>query len=186
MPAFFVGIKRRLNMSNFDMAFKFLLVHEGGFVNNPIDPGGPTNMGITLRDLSHFYGRAASVDELKNLSQDTAKIIYKLKYWNPINLENVMSSKIAAILFDQGVLRGAGTMIKTVQQILKLEEDGICGPVTIEEINKQQELWFGLSLIKASQLAFVYIVQEKPLQIEFLPGWISRTHSLLDFLTLPS
>ena len=173
-------------MSNFEMAFKLLLTHEGGFIDNPQDLGGPTNLGVTQNDLSHFYNRPVTVEEIKNLTQNAAKVFYKIKYWNLMNLDQIENAKIAAILFDQGVLRGPNRMIQDVQHSLGLDPDGIIGPVTISSINQQKEIDMGIKIIKASQLAFAFIVQQRPSQVEFLTGWITRTHSLIDFLLFSS
>ena len=50
---------------NFEACLKFVLQFEGGFVNNPKDPGGPTNLGVTQATLSGFLGRQATIDEVK-------------------------------------------------------------------------------------------------------------------------
>ena len=69
---------------NFDSVMTFVFKSEGGYVNNPRDPGGPTNFGITIATLSHELGRAATTDEVKYMSRDTALAIYRKKYWNLI------------------------------------------------------------------------------------------------------
>src|SRR6266403_2792356 len=120
-------------MSNFIKAFEFLLRREGGFVNNPLDMGGPTNMGITQGDLAHFYNRPISIEEVKELKPEIAQTFYRLRFWEHMKLDAVESSKIAVVIFDQGVLRGQHRIIQDIQHILGLDPDGIMGPQTIEE-----------------------------------------------------
>jgi len=78
---------------------------EAGFVDNPHDPGGPTNKGITLRTLSSYLNRAASLGELRNLSDATAGAIYKSRYWDPLHLDNI-SVGLDLMLFDISVNSG--------------------------------------------------------------------------------
>jgi lysozyme family protein len=169
-------------MANFDAAMNILLKHEGGFSSNPVDLGGPTNMGITQGDLAHWYNRPVSIDEIKNLDLDTAKKYYRIRFWELLKLDSLSSTKVSTILFDQGVLRGPNRIVQDVQHILNLDPDGIKGPDTIEKINSQGELGLGIKIIESCQLAYCYVVQSKPTQVEFLSGWVSRTHSLLDYL----
>lgn len=169
-------------MANFDAAFHVVMKHEGGYVNNPMDRGGPTHFGVTQGDLAHWYNRPVSIDEIKNLDIELAKKYYIVKFWDHLKLEAISNNKIATLIFDQGILRGPGRIIQDIQHILKLDPDGIMGPDTIHAINNQQELPFGIKIIEAAQLSLSFIVQGKPSQVEFLAGWISRTHSLLDYL----
>jgi lysozyme family protein len=169
-------------MANFEAAMIVLLRHEGGFSSNPADLGGPTNMGITQGDLAHWYNRPVSIDEIKLLDIETVKKYYRIRFWEQLKLDSLSSTKLATILFDQGVLRGAGRIVQDVQHLLNLDPDGIMGPDTIEKLNVQPELSFGIKLLGQCQLSYCYLVQAKPTQVEFLSGWISRTQSLLDYL----
>ena len=58
---------------------------EGGFDNDPDDPGGPTNMGITQSDLARWRQKPVTVDDVRNLTRDEACQIYREFYWKPIN-----------------------------------------------------------------------------------------------------
>ena len=59
---------------NFEACLKFVLQFEGGFVNNPKDPGGPTNLGVTQATLSGFLGRQATIDEVKALTPEKSRL----------------------------------------------------------------------------------------------------------------
>jgi len=74
---------------NFEKCLKFTLQFEGGFVNNPKDPGGPTNLGVTQATLSNFIGRQASIAEVKALTAATVAPIYKLKFWDHVGGDNL-------------------------------------------------------------------------------------------------
>ena len=71
---------------NFDKCFDMLLKHEGGFVNHPEDPGGATNLGVTKRVMQEFLGRAVSMGEMKALTPEDVKPVYKKLYADKVAL----------------------------------------------------------------------------------------------------
>jgi lysozyme family protein len=134
-------------MATFSKAvFEQLISHEGGFVNDPSDPGGPTNLGITL-DTWRRYGKDLDNDgdidvmDLRLLNKPLALPVYKSIYWDAINLDNVRSQGIADIVFDHGVNCAPWRAASMVQYILKndfdynLNIDGNIGPLTVSLVN---------------------------------------------------
>jgi lysozyme family protein len=93
---------------NFDRyALPFTLQYEGGWSNNPKDPGGATEKGITRATLSHELGRMATLTELRNISPATVSLIYRKKYWNLINAD-ALPAGVDVLLFDIAVNNGPG------------------------------------------------------------------------------
>src|SRR5262245_16984588 len=90
---------------NFEKCLKFTLQFEGGFVNNPKDPGGPTNLGVTQATLSHFLGRQASIAEVKALTPQKVSPIYRLKFWDAVDGDELPVGVDLAV-FDFGVHSG--------------------------------------------------------------------------------
>ena len=88
---------------NFDEIIEVVLHHEGGYVNDPKDPGGETNFGIAKR--SH-----PDVD-IKNLTKEGAKEIYKEHYWDRNKVES-LSEDLRHIYFDMCVNQGRGRAVK--------------------------------------------------------------------------
>lgn len=163
-----------------------VLMHEGGFVDHPLDKGGPTNYGITLNTLSNFMRRQATVEELKTLSPDIVRTIYLERYWLPMKLDRVGNFYIALILFDQAVNRGPEAAVKSLQRALNsmgecLEVDGELGNKTDAAMVrlKNLELFF-LELIEECTKAYVSICKANPAQIVFMNGWLSRCFKLLE------
>jgi len=78
-------------IENWETAFQMVLKHEGGFVNNPKDPGGMTNLGVTKKVWEEFVGREVDEREMRALTPDVVKPLYKKNYWD----------KIKAIIFHQ-------------------------------------------------------------------------------------
>lgn len=101
--------------ANFPVALKLVLKYEGGYVNHPRDPGGPTNMGITIATLSHELGRRASISEVKNLSKEMAGDIYRKKYWHTIS-GDTLPSGVDVLAFDIAVNSGPGRALQWLKE----------------------------------------------------------------------
>jgi lysozyme family protein len=92
---------------SFDEIIDITLKHEGGYVHDPKDLGGETNFGIAKR----FY---PDVD-IKNLSKDEAKDIYRRDYWDRNKIEE-LDEELRHIFFDMCVNQGRGTAVKILQR----------------------------------------------------------------------
>jgi lysozyme family protein len=120
-------------MTAFDKALAELLAPtmEGGLVDNPADPGGRTNLGITQRTLdgcrSTIPGLPATVDEL---TPATAALIYRPMFWDAVRGDELPEA-IASCLFKQAVNQGVPRAIIELQDSLGLALDGHLGPVTL-------------------------------------------------------
>lgn len=173
-------------MAKFEEAIKDVLDAEGGFVNHPDDKGGPTNFGITQAVLAAYRNKIVTVADVKNLTLDEAKEIYKALYWNEIQLDKIDSQLIADVVFDQAVNRGNRTAIKNLQESYntisrtKLVVDGDIGPKTISAINEIDSIMIAAAFLKDAQLDYATIVANNSSQRVFIKGWINRTHKLLD------
>lgn len=163
----------------FNEASLVVKAHEGGYGNDPNDSGGPTNFGITQSDLAQFRGHAVSADDVKNMSFDEAKLIYKKDYWDPLHLDQVLNPTIQTILFDQGILSGVGGCTKAIQQVVGVTVDGVIGPQTIAAINNMDPILLSKKFIISLQNRYIDIVLHNNTQIKFLKGWIARTQDLL-------
>lgn len=183
-------------MTLFDQAFEHILKVEGDkYTDNPRDNGGPTKYGITLRTYNDLFGNLFELNAdpvvIQSMTRETARSIYKTFFWYRMNLDRVgvTHPKIALIIFDQAVNRGIFGVTRMIQNAINdvykqkvLVEDGVFGEKTLIEIAKLTEEQLGVQIFKNSQLSYVRIVKNSPEQIEFLEGWIKRTHSILDAL----
>ena len=110
-------------MTTFDTAVSEVLRQEGGYTNDPHDPGGETNFGIDKR--SH-----PDVD-IRNLTEDAARVIYKREYWDKSGCEHLPTA-VAIQVFDAAVNQGVGTAIRMLQEAIgKVQVDGVLGPRTL-------------------------------------------------------
>jgi len=155
-------------MADFEIAVQLTLKNEGGFVDNPADPGGATNMGIEQRDLPNISIRTLTVAQ--------AVAYYRETYWKSLYSE-ITSQLIANKLFDLGVLFGIGTAVKNLQGALSLFADGDFGPVTLAAANEAEptELLSEFKLKMRARATAIVIMNPK--EAEFLNGWIRRINS---------
>jgi len=118
---------------NWETAFQMVLKHEGGFVNNPKDPGGMTNLGVTKRVWEEFVGREVDEREMRALTPDAVKPLYKKNYWDKIKGDQLPSG-VDYAAYDLAVNSGVGRAAKYLQQIAGVPADGLIGPQSIEAI----------------------------------------------------
>ncbi len=93
--------------TNFQNCLTFTLHEEGGFVNNPKDPGGATSLGVTQHTLSAWRRKPVSVADVKNLSLIEAGQIYRALYWDHIG-GDTLPAGVDLMLFDISVNNGVG------------------------------------------------------------------------------
>ena len=104
-------------------AIDFVLSYEGGLADNPSDPGGLTNWGISSRSYPSL--------NIRNLSRESASEIYRRDFWENVHGDE-LPGPMAVAVFDSAVNQGAGTAKRMLQIALNVEADGIIGPRTIK------------------------------------------------------
>jgi lysozyme family protein len=170
-------------MAIFDTAVSLVLKHEGGFVDNPLDPGGPTNMGVTQNVYSRYLGRPATAADVKAMPVEHAKDIFKKWYWALVGADSIRDQNVANWVMDMAVLRGVQAAAKAVQTVLGVTTDGAIGPKTLAALNGYNPDAFLLQFYKLCVSAFIGIVQQKSNQMVFLPQWTRRAGEILDTVT---
>lgn len=106
---------------DFDTAFDRTLGNEGGYINNPSDPGGETNWGISKRAYPNV--------NIKELTKEAAKKIYFEDFWDPLMQEGGLEP-VMYQMFDFAVNSGIQTAIRTLQRAIGVADDGYWGPVS--------------------------------------------------------
>lgn len=179
-------------MNKFDIAVYYVFEREGGLVNNPNDPGGITNFGISFRFLKaipserlKLYGiYSIEPEEIINLTSQKAKAIYKGEFWDHANFGDIYDQDNCNFIFDMAVNMGINPAIKCAQRacwaVMKergiISDDGILGQNTISMINK-----CGIYLLPAmqSERAGYYrlITEKNHNNQEFLDGWLIRAYN---------
>jgi lysozyme family protein len=121
-------------ITNFDTCLSHVLASEGGFVNNPKDPGGMTNLGCTKAVWEMFVGHPVSEADMRNLTKDDVKPLYKRKYWDAVSGDKLPAGLDYAV-FDAAINSGPGRAAKWLQQIVGVPADGAIGPGTLAAVN---------------------------------------------------
>jgi len=116
---------------NFDAALEHVLQHEGGYVNHPRDPGGCTNLGITLATYRAHIRRGGTCADVRRLSRSEAARVYRRKYWDLVQAD-ALPAGVDYAVFDFAVNSGPARAAKFLQRLLGVARDGIVGPITIE------------------------------------------------------
>jgi lysozyme family protein len=170
-----------------------LLRFEGGFVNNPNDPGGMTNKGITLRTFQlcahELLGVDPSPDNLRNLTDGQAGIIYKANYWNKMQGDRFPSQDLANIVCDFFVNAGTNAT-KLLQQVLNglgadLVEDGVIGAGSIQALNTCPLDRVYPRYKQARTAYYRNLAATSPGLAAFLAGWLNRVNSFPDSPSTP-
>lgn len=160
-------------MAVFEACVDFTLrpENEGSYVNNPADPGGPTNFGITLVGLSDWRGRPCTAADVQQLTLAEARDIYEHRYWQTVAGNN-LAAGLDLMVFDFGVNHGAGSAVKMLQRLVGAKQDGAAGPNTIKRANCQGVvLRARVAALASAQQAFYASLDNQT----FGKGWAART-----------
>jgi lysozyme family protein len=150
----------------FDEAFEILVGHEGGYTNNPADPGGETKFGICKRSYPDV--------DIKNLTLDAAKAIYRRDYWNKLGMDS-LPPEVVYSLFDCAVNSGISQACKLLQRAVGAREDGVIGQVTIAQAKSISPLQLVVRL-NATRLQFMTELKGWE---SFGKGWARRVAEVL-------
>lgn len=123
------GVPRESEATGFDRALAVVLKHEGGYVNHPRDPGGATNLGVTIKTWRDWKGGTVTIDDMRALTIEDVKPLYRERYWNAVRADDLPAG-LALCCFDFGVNAGPGRAVKLLQRICGTTSDGVFGPAT--------------------------------------------------------
>jgi lysozyme family protein len=182
-----------------DSLFEDLLNHEGGFSTDPADrahygrrqpPARPwdctcTNMGVTQATLSNYYGRQASVEEVRGLSRDLAREIYERQYLAGPRIDT-LPALLIPLMFDTSVHSGARRAVMLLQQVLNaagfgpLQIDGAVGPRTrtaAVQAAAAMGPWLVNACVEQRRQFLEGLIAGDPTQERFRRGWMTRIAS---------
>ena len=166
-------------MSDYRKAVDKVIKNEGGYVNNPLDNGGETYKGISRK----FFGKSeiwAIIDEYDHFDDRLDGLVikfYKEQFWDRLRLSEVHDEFVAGMLLDFGVNIGKKVVTKKIQRIVKVNQDGIIGPITLKAVNSMDRDAFVFQFILEVTELYVQIVNRNRSQKVFLLGWCNRAMS---------
>lgn len=147
-------------MRDFDQAFGVIVGVEGGYSNDPRDPGGETKFGISKRAYPNL--------DIANLTLDDAKAIYLRDYWQRMHCD-LIPWPLSLCVFDCAVNQGPVMATRLLQRALSVAEDGILGPVTLQRAG--QATAYHASRMQAERVFSYMTLSTWP---TYGRGWIQR------------
>jgi lysozyme family protein len=173
-------------MADFAPAFAATMKAEGGYVNDPQDPGGETYKGIARKMNSKWDGWIlidlarkeknfpANLDNNAPL-QDKINHFYEVNYWHKIRCHEINDQSIAASLFDFAVNAGTVSSAKLAQFTVGAAPDGVIGTDTLNKINAFDPRTFN-ALFALNKIArYMHICEQRQDSKKFFYGWVRRT-----------
>lgn len=172
---------------------------EGGYVNDPLDKGGATNMGITIgtwRLVGYDKNNDGVINEqdIQLLTHDDFKFVLQ-KYWDKWKADEINNQSVANILVDWYWMSGKWGII-IPQRLLRVADDGIVGPITLKAVNeanpkqlfediKKARVKYYNDIVASSVRAYerklgrkaTQTEKQKNTQMRFYRGWINRLNS---------
>jgi lysozyme family protein len=172
-------------MSDFNTAIEVVLRHEGGFVDNPSDPGGATDYGVSARWLKS-KGLLEQLEEgdktqdevmaIREMTKAQAMGFYKAYFWDFYKYQNLQAQPVATKVFDTGVNLGPSRSHRILQGILGLIPDGVLGPKTFAEANALSPSTLVVKFQTAQANFYRGLVAKNPKLSVFLSGWVNRAY----------
>ena len=128
-------------IENWDKSCDMVLAHEGGFTNDQRDSGnhlpdgrqGSTMLGCTQANWEAYVGHQVTQDDMKKLTKDDVKPLYKKNYWDAV-MGDLLPSGLDYAAFDFAINAGSNASRKMVQIAVGVNNDGIFGPATLKAI----------------------------------------------------
>jgi hypothetical protein len=155
--------------SNWQKSFEMMLKSEGGYVNNPADPGGMTNLGVTKATWENWVGRASDENEMRNLTPEKVAPLYKNKFWDMCRCDDLPSG-VDYLVFDFAVNAGPGRSAKILQTAVGATPDGGIGPMTLAAVAKYD----ANELVEKFSQAKEDFYRNLPTFGTFGKGWLNR------------
>lgn len=159
-----------LKAAKFQRCADIVFAAEGGFVDHPRDPGGATNLGITIGTLRDWRGEEVTVEDVRNLTREEAREIYRVRYWNPLNCD-ALPPGVDLVVYDFGVNAGPVRAAKMLQKLVGAKDDGAIGAVTLAAVGTRDVA----DLIRAFSAQRLEYYRALDTWETFGKGWTNRT-----------
>lgn len=175
-------------MSAFTDALAFTLRWEGGYSNNPNDPGGATMKGVTQRVYTaYLQSHNLANANVRNITDAQLNDIYAAEYWSPSHCQS-MPPPVAIAVFDLAVNGGVARAVRMLQSTLAVTPDGIFGPGSLRALNTRTATAadtnaFVNAYLSSRETFYRNLATQNPKLQTFLKGWLNRVEDLKKYLT---
>lgn len=178
--------------ARFNRVSRIVLVNEGGFVDDPDDAGGATNMGIAWSTWQSYaktdLGVDPTLENLKRLTAGQAETIYRKRYWEPRGFCKIDNPHVALMVYDWTIT--SGKAVREVQEILSgqfgkdITADNVMGQQTIDAINEapdQEALATAIAGARKDYYRSLTLNRDgsRNSNQKFLKGWLARVDRCL-------
>jgi lysozyme family protein len=160
----------------FDTSLSFVLKAEGGFVDDPRDPGGMTNLGVTRATLASYRGHPVTEAEMRSLTPALVSPVYKRDYWDKVRGDD-LPPVLAFLTFEFGVNAGVSRAIRLLQEAVGVDADGLIGPATLKAAQAVHPDNF-IQSFEEEMKAFYRSLSGFPV---YGKGWLNRVASAAEF-----
>lgn len=167
-----------MSLARFQVCLPRILKHEGGYVDDRFDPGGATNLGVTLATARAYkldLDGDGDVDkaDVKALTPATVASVYHRGYWLASSAD-IAPSGLDYAVFDCAVNQGVGRAVRWLQQVAKVTPDGMIGPVSVKAI---QTVDTGRAIKEFCRLREAHY-RSLPTFGRFGKGWLNRLNEV--------
>jgi len=181
-------------MANFNEALNLILQNEGGYVNDPDDPGGETYKGIArkmwpewlgwdiidiLKKQGSFPRATIAPDEIEidQQLQYEVKSFYYQNFWSKIKGDSIVNQSVAESIVDFAINAGIGTSIELAQKVVGADVDGSIGSNTLTAINQFNPDHFIAAFAVEKIRRYIQIIAKRPASKKYFTGWVIRAVS---------
>ena len=166
---------------NFERSLPFTLQWEGGYVNNPADPGGATNRGVTQNTYNQYLaGKGRRAADVRAISDAEVSDIYRSMYWAASQCDAIAWALCAAH-FDTAVNTGPKQAAKLLQRAVGVADDGAIGPETLAAVAAANPQTAVATYCDKRAAFYDALIQNKPSLATFRAGWMHRVSALRAF-----
>jgi len=158
---------------NFATCLPIILGYEGGFSDDPEDPGGATMLGVTLGVYEQWVGRTVTPAELKALTPSDVAPIYRADYWDAVHGDDLPAG-VDLMCFDEAVNQGPGRAVRTLQEAVGVTVDGSIGKITLAAVAS----FHAPGIIDAIRAARLAAYKSLPTYPRFGAGWTNRLNDV--------
>lgn len=159
---------------NYAKSLDAVLVHEGGFVNNPKDPGGMTNLGCTKSTWESWVGHPVDEKAMRSLTKKDVEPLYKQKYWDKI-FGDQLPDGVDYVVFDCAINSGYGRAIKFLQESVGARQTGMLDGYTFSLIAHADPE----DIIRKFSVTRMNFLKSLPTWATFGNGWGRRVNEVL-------
>lgn len=165
---------------NFAKAYRKTIAAEGGFSQHPLDPGGATMKGVTLKTYSAHLGRQVTVEELKAIPEEHLLAIYGQGYWDKCRCDDLPSG-LDVCVFDWAVNSGPRRAVRALQELAGVTPDGEMGPKTLAAVASWWAYYGPKTCIAMYQNERMEYLEDLPTFKVFGTGWTKRVIDMEQF-----